>query len=135
MSRSKLWTWALVSVVIPSFCLDGVLQRAQARPTYKKEFDGLYVKKEPGTPEEKALAAAVATAKCNVCHVGEKKKERNVYGQALSKLLTKDDAKNVEKIQESIKKVESDKSDPNNASAPSFGDLLKQGKLPAGDTK
>jgi len=135
MLQKKLSVLALAVAVSLVIGLTGSPQFAQARPTYKKEFDGLYVKKEPSTPEEKALAGAASTAKCNICHIGEKKKERNPYGQALAKLLTKEDAKDVPKIQESIKKIEAEKSDGSNPSSPTFGDLLKQGKLPAGDTK
>ena len=66
---------------------------------FKKEFDAKYVKKEPGTDAEKEFAAAVAQAKCNVCHAGTSKKMRNDYGKALGTLLKKADAKNIPKIQ------------------------------------
>ena len=48
---------------------------------FAEQFKAVYV--EEGTP----LAAAVATAKCNVCHMGDSKKERNAYGQALAERL------------------------------------------------
>jgi len=91
------------------------------------EFKTVYVK--DGTP----LAAAVETAKCNVCHVGKSKKDRNAYGNALAeKLDKKEDAKNVEKIRKALEEVAALPSDPAKADAPTFGTLLAEGKLPGG---
>jgi hypothetical protein len=107
---------------------------AHAIDPFKKEFEAKYVKAEPGTPEEMALTAAVKKAKCNVCHVGVKKKDKNAYGLALDALLDKKaDAKDKAKIQESLDKVAEMKSDPNDAASPTFGELIKQGKLPGGE--
>lgn len=89
------------------------------------EFKTMYVKE--GTP----LAAAVETAKCNVCHKGMSKKERNAYGEALEPLLDKkEDAKNVEKIKESLTKVAAM---PSKAGGPTFGELIEKGMLPAAE--
>ncbi|NBX30551.1 hypothetical protein EBR04_08970 [bacterium] len=91
------------------------------------EFKTVYVKE--GTP----LAAAVETAKCNVCHVGKSKKDRNAYGNALAeKLDKKEDAKNVEKIRKVLEEVAALPSDPAKADSPTFGALLAEGKLPGG---
>lgn len=91
------------------------------------EFKEVYVKE--GSP----LAAAVGEAKCNVCHVGKSKKNRNAYGEALSKLLDKkEDKKNVEKIRQALETVAAESSDPADAAAPTFGDLIAAGKLPGG---
>jgi hypothetical protein len=91
------------------------------------EFKAVYVK--DGTP----LAAAVETAKCNVCHVGKSKKDRNAYGNALAeKLDKKEDAKNVEKIRKALEEVASLPSDSAKADSPTFGALLAEGKLPGG---
>jgi hypothetical protein len=110
------------------------VESAHAIDPFKKEFEAKYVKAEPATPEEQALAAAVKTAKCNVCHVGVKKKDKNAYGLALHTLLDrKTDAKDKAKIQDALDKVAAMKSDPNNADSPTFGELLSQGKLPAAD--
>lgn len=94
------------------------------------EFKAVYVKE--GTP----LAAAVETAKCNVCHVGKSKKDRNSYGNALAeKLDKKEDAKNVEKIRKSLEEVASLPSDPAKADSPTFGALIAEGKLPGGNAE
>lgn len=100
---------------------------------FRKEFEAKYVKKEPTTDAEKNLLAAVKKVKCNVCHVGKKKKDRNAYGVALSKELTKKDGKNKEKIQAALDKVAGLKADPNDPGSPTFGQRIEQGLLPAGD--
>ena len=94
------------------------------------EFKAVYVKE--GTP----LAAAVETAKCNVCHVGKSKKDRNAYGNALAERLDKkEDAKNVEKIRKALEEVAALSSDSAKADAPTFGKLIEEGKLPGGNAE
>jgi hypothetical protein len=94
------------------------------------EFKTVYVK--DGTP----LAAAVETAKCNVCHVGKSKKDRNAYGNALAeKLDKKEDAKNVEKIRKALEEVAALPSDSAKADSPTFGALIAEGKLPGGNAE
>ena len=107
------------------------VQMAYAVDAFKKSFDAMYVKKEPATDAEKSLAAAVEKAKCNVCHVGKTKKVRNDYGKAVGALVTKKDAKDAPKIEEALKKVAGEKSKPDDASSPTFGELISQGKLPS----
>ena len=112
----------------------GQIESARAVDPFKKEFEAKYVKKDPATPEEQALAAAVQKAKCNVCHVGTNKKKRNAYGDALDAYLDrKTDLKNKAKIQEALDKVAGEKSKPGDPNSPTFGDLIKQGKLPGGE--
>lgn len=124
---------AIVSVVA-AWTLSVGIDSAQAIPPFKKEFDAKYVKKDSSDPNEKALAEAVERVKCNVCHKGKDKKMRNGYGEELAQLLDKKaDAKNPEKIQQALDKVADMKSDPNNANSPTFGDLIKEGKLPGGE--
>ena len=108
-------------------------QPAYAVEAFKKQFEAKYVKKDPATDSEKAFAAAVTTAKCNVCHVGKTKKVRNEYGKALSTLVTKKDAKNLEKIQDALAKAADMKSNPSDPSSPTFGELFEKGQLPASD--
>jgi len=84
-----------------------------------------------------------STAKCNVCHIaGKGKKERNAYGMAVSKFITKaqitkikeDAGDNADKaaeetkkyILEGLAKVEGEKA----ADGKSYGDAIKAGKLP-----
>jgi hypothetical protein len=105
----------------------GPVREAYAIKQFADEFKAVYVK--DGTP----LAAAVEEAKCNVCHVGKSKKDRNVYGEALAERLDKkEDAKNVEKIKKALEEVAALSSDPSKADAPTFGKLIQEGKLPVG---
>lgn len=129
MVRSTRFS-VVVCLVVASSTL-GSARPAYAIKQFFDEFKAMYVKAD-GTDAEKALATAVEGAKCNVCHKGTSKKERNAYGEALSALLDKkEDAKNVEKIKESLTKVADMASD--GKSGPTFGALIKQGKLPGGN--
>ncbi len=102
-------------------------REAFAIKQFADQFKEVYVKE--GTP----LAAEVEAAKCNVCHKGKSKKDRNAYGEALAKLLDKkEDKANVEKIREALATVAKESSDPSNPSAPTFGALIEGGKLPGG---
>ena len=109
-----------------------IVATTAARPAFAiKQFSDQFVEmyvKADGTEAEKALAAAVETAKCNVCHFGKSKKDRNAYGEALADLLDKkEDKDNVEKIRASLEKV-AGMEGPDGAT---FGDRMKAGKLPA----
>jgi hypothetical protein len=122
--------FALVVGVVLAVAAGSSAREAFAIKQFFDEFKTVYVK--DGTP----LAAAVETAKCNVCHVGKSKKDRNAYGNALAeKLDKKEDAKNVEKIRKALEDVEALPSDPAKADSPTFGALLKEGKLPGGNAE
>jgi hypothetical protein len=57
---------------------------------------------------------------------------RNVYGQALDQLIEKTE-KDPAKIEAALDEVAKQKSNPDDANSPTFGELLAQGKLPGGD--
>lgn len=106
---------------------------AAAFPQFAKEFKKIYAGEE-STPVEAKIAASLAKVKCNVCHDPKKgpdgkasKKNRNAYGNALSKLITKEDKKDVEKIHKALKTVESQKPEGGDQS---YGERLKAGLLP-----
>jgi CRISPR/Cas system CSM-associated protein Csm2 small subunit len=109
-----------------------ILATTAARPAFAikqffDEFKELYVNAEGGDAE-KALAEAVETAKCNVCHFGKSKKNRNAYGEALDEFLDKkDDKDNKEKIREVLEKVAA----MEGPDGKTFGDRMKAGMLPA----
>ena len=102
---------------------------AYATPVFKKAFDEQYGKNE-------TIKKASEEAKCNVCHFGNSKKNKNDYGKALSELLKKDNYKEdrvkaepeavKKELEEAFKKVEAAKS----KGGDTFGDRLKAGKLP-----
>jgi hypothetical protein len=91
---------------------------------FADEFKEVYVKE--GTP----LATAVEAAKCNVCHVGKSKKDRNAYGEELAKLLDKkedkDDKAKIKQALEAVAKL------PSKEAGKTFGDLIAAGQLPGG---
>ncbi|MFZ5833387.1 MAG: hypothetical protein ACOY3P_25140 [Planctomycetota bacterium] len=105
---------------------------ALAIKQFKDQFDAKYVKAESQAPQDVALKKAVDEAKCNVCHVGTSKKNRNPYGQALDALLDRTtDKDDVAKIVDALEKVAAMKHNPDDPNSPTFGDRLKEGKLPA----
>ena len=103
----------------------GLARPAFAIKQFQDEFKSLYV--QEGTP----LAAEVERVKCNVCHEGKDKKARNAYGKALDERLDKKaDKENKEKIRQMLEEVAALPSDPAVKDSPTFGDLIKAGKLP-----
>ncbi len=120
-------SWMLVcGLVVFGMMIGGSVQPVSAVPNFKKAFEEMYVKAD--TP----LAKAVDTAKCDVCHVGEKKKEKNDYGKALGTLLKKTDKDDKDKINKALKEVEGKPSKAGDAKSATFGDNIKAGKLPTG---
>jgi hypothetical protein len=106
---------------------------ASALPPFNKEWRAKYVE---GNNNAK-FVDAVETAKCNVCHMGKSKKEKNEYGKAVGKYLTKDAHTAAKKISEDaaadyikqgLAKAEAEKS----SSGKTFGELIKAGELPGG---
>ena len=92
-------------------------QLAEARPNYSREFWNAY-----GVP------LAAHKKNCLACHAGEEKQVRNHYGIALQKKL---EAKNVNipaRIKAALDAVEQE---PSAIEGKTFGDLIKDGKLPA----
>jgi len=108
---------------------------ADARPAFRKQFWAKYVKDNPNAE----FVNAAKKANCLVCHEDKKdekgkpdRKARNTYGQQLAKRLTKEDQKNVEKIQQMLDEVS--KLPSNGDDSPTFGQLIEQGKLPGSPT-
>lgn len=85
---------------------------------FSDEFKALYA----------PVASPLADAKCNICHYGKTKKNRNVYGAALDKLLDKaEDKSNKDKIQKALETVAAMPSA--GAGSPTFGEMIKKGEL------
>lgn len=105
---------------------------ARAIKPFKDGFEAKYVKPDSKAPADAALAAAVKQAKCTICHMGKSKKQRNPYGAQLAKLLNRErDKDDKAKIEQALEKVAAMKSDPSDPKAPTFGERISQGKLPA----
>lgn len=107
----KLIAVAVAGLVLASAFAGG----ANARPAYKTEFEAKY----PKVKENNKIT-------CGVCHPEKDKKVRNDYGTALGKVVAKNE-KDKGKIGEALGKIESEKS---SVEGKTFGDLLKEGKLP-----
>ena len=107
--------------------------QAFALPPFNKEWTAKYVDGNGNA----AFVAAVGTAKCNVCHVGKSKKDKNEYGKAVGKYLTKkgyeevkaDAAAAKKYVNEGLDKAEAEKS----AGGKTYGEMLKAGELPGGE--
>ncbi len=93
---------------------------AQARPKYKGAFEKQY-------PEVVTKEGKDGKLTCAVCHEGDDKKKRNNYGEALGKNTGKNEMDEA-KLKEALEKTEKEKSAVKDKT---FGDLLKDGKLPA----
>ena len=109
----------LVVVAVVGLIFASAFSSADARPKYKAGFEKKYPKVVEGTAEKKI--------DCGVCHPDKDKKVRNNYGEALGKAIAKNEA-DEKKIEEALGKIESEKSAVKDKT---FGDLLKDGKLPA----
>lgn len=119
MKKAVVFVFAVAVAGLAS--LGPGVRQAEAFPPFKVAFDKMYMTE--GSAIHKALEGK---SNCNLCHVGTKdKKTRNDYGVALDKLVTKEDAKNPEKIREALAKIETEK-----AGDTTFGQLIKDGKLP-----
>ena len=127
-----------ITLTLASIVVVGAARPPQAvsYPQFQKQFLTKYI---DGHDNKEFVGLVKTKVKCFVCHDAKKdaegktsKKNRNAYGQELSKLLNKNDKKNVKKIQEALDKVATVNSDPKNPASPSYGELIAQGKLPAG---
>ena len=109
----------LVAVAVVGMIFASAFSSADARPKYKTTFEKKYPKVVEAQPEKKI--------DCGVCHPDKDKKVHNNYGEALKKVVTKSET-DEKKIEEALGKIESEKSAIKDKT---FGDLLKDGKLPA----
>ncbi|MEX0978542.1 MAG: hypothetical protein WDZ48_06805 [Pirellulales bacterium] len=134
---------ALVAVCF-ALLLGGLVRTASALPPFFKEFQAKYLKADSADAKDQEFAKLVIeTTKCNVCHVGTNRKMRNAYGTQLSMILKKDNFKAdrlkaepekcTAEIVAALDAVAAKKSGDD--SSPTFGELIAQYKLPAGDPK
>ena len=122
-------------------------QSAEAFPAFKRQFDARYLAKD--TP---LYAAYGGRSSCNVCHLGGAmdRDHRNDYGQALQKLLDRSDAEALtiesarrnpqaaqaalRRIDEAFSAVEKLPANARDRSPPTFGQLIRAGRLPMSPT-
>ena len=126
MKRIALFLVAsLVAVVLNLL----VTPTATARPEYKTQLEEM-------TKDGKFAATYKdLTQKCNVCHYGKTKKNRNDFGQAINKSINDEVYKSMKSDKEQLKKkiTEALKSAMKEKSptGKTFGQLIEAGELPA----
>jgi hypothetical protein len=106
-------------------------QPARSVDSFNKEFKALYLRTGSTTASTQAtvFASSVQRAGCSVCHL-TKKKGFNAYGKQVATLLTASDKTNRTKIRAALTKVAAMPTKANDAKSPTFGDRIRQGKLP-----
>jgi hypothetical protein len=125
--------WGLIATPVPAIT------------PFTKAFEERYVKDHPDT----AFRTAFRKTRCDVCHIkGKPKTANNPYGDALAKFLEGNaeerikEARAMGRLKEeeqillkelaaAFDQVEKIKCDPNDESAPTYGERIQQGKLPA----
>ena len=114
----------LMRGIIVAGCVAGLAigfnTRVEARPNDQGAFEKQYTEVVKKEGKDGKLT-------CAVCHEGDDKKKRNNYGEALTKNVGKNEMDEA-KIKEALEKTEKEKSAVKDKT---FGDLLKDGKLPA----
>ena len=123
----KLGLLLLLAVVAMAITAISV-ERATALPAFNKQFAATYAKSK--------VAADAKAAKCNLCHVDKKKKtERNEYGQALSKFVSKADYKKLKAdkpaLKAKIEKAFEEAGKMKSSAGDTFAERIEAGKLPA----
>ncbi|MCC7474723.1 MAG: hypothetical protein IT425_04965 [Pirellulales bacterium] len=123
----KLCTVALVTV----FAFFATYRPALAVMQFYTSFKKDYLEKL----DDKEFAAEVGKTsnRCLVCHQGKKsKKNLNALGTEMSKLITKKQKNEPEKIAEALKNVLEMRVDPKDKESETYLDRLKASKWPAG---
>ncbi len=136
MSKQRALPSAGAAMLIAAGLVAASALPAHADKAFRDGFRARYVKAGSNAPKDVAFREACLDAGCNLCHVGDDRTNRNAYGQALARFLKREtDTKNKPKIQAALEKVAAMKSNPNDPRSPTFGEVIRQGKLPAEITK
>jgi cytochrome c2 len=108
----------------------GVARPAAGVQQFLDAFVATYIKDHPNKEFQDHVKNE---AKCWVCHQGKNRKNRNVFGNELDKMLDrKTDAKDTAKIVDALKKAMDMHVDAKNDKSETYADRVKAGKLPAG---
>lgn len=122
----------LIILLMGGLAWSTLAPRALAIVAFKKEFEKLYLTDK--SSEEFRKTVKSNKTGCFVCHQGKKsRKNHNPYGTELAKLLDmKKHAKDKEAIVAALKKVEVMHTKKDDEKSPTYGDLIKDNKLPGG---
>ena len=105
-------------------------QTAMAHKEFKEVFVKEYVKADSTDPKDMAFAKAANTASCAICHSPKDKKIRNAYGKVVEKFLTGVKKSETDKIKEGLEKAAEEHTVAGDATSPTYGDKIADGKLP-----
>jgi hypothetical protein len=131
----RQWVWGACSLAVAGLFL-WQAPPAQAIREFQEEFLVLYIDSESEDPQVRAFAELVEKADCHLCHQGRLRRDRNRYGTALSEFLDRrEDRRDTAKIRAALQRVAEIRSDAEDDSAPTFGELIRTGKLPGGELK
>jgi len=108
-----------IGVFAGSVLLSAFSSSAVARPEYSLWFVSVY---------ETEFADNSDARSCRVCHNGRDWKRQNNYGDALAESLEVKRVKDFEKFKTALVKTENK---PSAISGMTFGDLIREGRLPA----
>lgn len=128
-----------MSLLVALFVISGS-QSALGYMQFYKEWVNMYVDEEDESEENKEYIELVVKDKknrCLICHQGKKKSNHNEYGKHFIGKLTKDDKKDVEKIEEVLTEVGKmpvdPEADPEAEDTLTYNDLIERKELPGGD--
>jgi hypothetical protein len=123
-----------LALMLSFMIVAGGAKQALAIAQFQAQFIKAYVNEHPDKEFQKYVKTK---AKCHICHQGKvtpKNVHHNAYGKHLVELLdAKEDKKDVKKMLEAFEKVAKMHSDPKDEKSPTYGDLIKESKLPGGD--
>lgn len=117
--------WTKVRILVGVAVAGALVALGQDSVHARKPYHDAFVAAYP------ALGEAAKTAKCNVCHYGDAKKNRNDYGEAMVKALA--GKKNLKEGDEGIVKALKAMEESKGTQGKTFGELIKDGKLPGKD--
>jgi hypothetical protein len=115
-----------LSALTGLFVLSLFVGSVSARPQYKKVVDDRY--------KASKIEAALEEVKCNLCHFGTSKKNRNDFGKALTEHLNKDlfdELKgDADKLNDAITKALDKAEAKANPNGEKYGERISKGELP-----
>jgi hypothetical protein len=124
-------------LVMASLVFGFAARTAQSRPAYLAQFIAKYTKADSTDADDKAYVELIKDkTKCQVCHEpGMNRKLRNQYGKELALLIMPPNEKDKKKIDEVLDKVAEMHIDAKDSKSPTYGEVIKHHKLPAGEPK
>lgn len=124
------------SIVVSLLAIPTLASSAWAVRPFQEQFYSFYLNEQSTNLEDIAYVTAVRDAKCNLCHWGNRKKDKNTYGIELAKLLAGTaDKRNSEKIRNALIRAAEAKSNPDDVDSKTFGELIAARQLPGAEPR